>query len=369
MPQPMTCLHNTETYSTTRRMTLDERNKMKELNEIAWNVSEDEYRADPALSYSALSRFDREGFDGLGKLFERQDTPSLIFGSIVDALITGGMEEYERRFIVLQDFGISDTLRIIVRNLYDTYKDYYKELTDIPDQIVSEVAVNCGYYTDPKYYKVRVKKVKECYPYYAVLKDAEGKTPISKQQYEDAMECVRILKTSPTTERYFSDGTDTFKPYYQLKFKGEYNGIPLRCMADLIWVDYDNKVIYPFDLKTSGHPEWEFHRSFLAWNYSIQARLYYELIRQTIEKDDYFKDFTIADYQFIVISNATRIPLVWEFKDTKTDTLEIGEYYIPDWKKLAVELKEYLDERPRVPKGIFLDKPNDIAEHLKEILK
>lgn len=137
----------------------------------------------------------------------------------------------------------------------------------------------------------------------------------------------------------------------------------------LIIVDYENKVIYPFDLKTSGHPEWEFPKSFIAWRYPIQARLYYELIRQTIEKDDYFKDFTIADYQFIVISNATRVPLVWEFKDTKTDTLEIGEYYIPDWKKLAVELKEYLDERPRVPKGIFLDKPNDIAEHLKEILK
>ena len=32
---------------------------MKKLSDVAWNVTEEEYRADPALSYSTLSRFDR----------------------------------------------------------------------------------------------------------------------------------------------------------------------------------------------------------------------------------------------------------------------------------------------------------------------
>ena len=36
---------------------------MKKLSELAWNVSESIYRADPALSYSTLSRIDREGFN------------------------------------------------------------------------------------------------------------------------------------------------------------------------------------------------------------------------------------------------------------------------------------------------------------------
>lgn len=338
---------------------------MKELKDISWNVTEEEYRADHALSYSTLSRFKREGFDGLDKLFEKIETPSLTFGSIVDALITGGMEEYEQRFIVIPDYGISDSLRIIIKNLYDVYKDYYSTLNDIPDTIVSDVAINCGYYTDAKYYNVRVKKVKECGPYYDILKSAEGKIPISRQQYEDAMECVRILKTSPSSKDIFDDDTDTVKHYYQLKFKGKYNDIPLRGMLDLVIVDYENKVIYPYDLKTSGHPEHQFYKSFVQWNYSIQSQLYYELIRQNIEKDDYFKDFKIADYRFIVISNGTKTPLVWEFKGTKAVTdCEYGDFKMPNWRKLATELWYYLSEKPRVPVGIKEDEPNDIIEWL-----
>ena len=43
---------------------------MKKLSEIAWNVPESVYREDPALSYSTLSRFDREGFANIDKLFD-----------------------------------------------------------------------------------------------------------------------------------------------------------------------------------------------------------------------------------------------------------------------------------------------------------
>ena len=48
---------------------------MKKLSEVAWNVTEETYRADPALSYSTLSRFDREGFANIDKLFDKQETP------------------------------------------------------------------------------------------------------------------------------------------------------------------------------------------------------------------------------------------------------------------------------------------------------
>ena len=63
---------------------------MKKLSEISWNVPESIYRADPALSYSTLSRFDREGFANIDNLFDKQETPSLLLGSIVDTIITDG---------------------------------------------------------------------------------------------------------------------------------------------------------------------------------------------------------------------------------------------------------------------------------------
>ena len=37
----------------------------KSLKDIAWNVTEEEYRADHAYSYSTLAKFDREGFEKL----------------------------------------------------------------------------------------------------------------------------------------------------------------------------------------------------------------------------------------------------------------------------------------------------------------
>ena len=41
----------------------------KSLKSVSWDVSESEYRNDPALSYSTISRFDREGFSNLSNLF------------------------------------------------------------------------------------------------------------------------------------------------------------------------------------------------------------------------------------------------------------------------------------------------------------
>ena len=50
--------------------------------------------------------------------------------------------------------------------------------------------------------------------------------------------------------------------------------------------------------------------------YMIQARLYWRLLRATMDEDDYFKDFKLEDYRFIVVNKESLTPLVWEFEDT-----------------------------------------------------
>ena len=52
---------------------------MKEISDISWLVPEDVYRKDPALSYSTLARFNREGFNNIDNLFEKIESPSLTF--------------------------------------------------------------------------------------------------------------------------------------------------------------------------------------------------------------------------------------------------------------------------------------------------
>jgi hypothetical protein len=93
---------------------------------------------------------------------------------------------------------------------------------------------------------------------------------VSTQTYQDAVTCVEQLKSSDATKWYFMEDSpfdDTIERLYQLKFKGEFDGIPLRIMADLIIVDHANKIIYPCDLKTSYKNEWDFYKSFYEWRY------------------------------------------------------------------------------------------------------
>ena len=122
----------------------------------------------------------------------------------------------------------------------------------------------------------------------------------------------------------------------------------------LIVVNYEKKVIYPCDLKTSSHYEWDFEASFMQWQYAIQARLYWRIIRACMDADPYFKDFKLEDYRFIVVNKNTLTPLVWQFPLTTavgTLTDDRGNEF-RDPFEIGKELRAYLDCKPPVPNGI-----------------
>lgn len=103
----------------------------------------------------------------------------------------------------------------------------------------------------------------------------------------------------------------------------------------------------------------------------IQAKLYWRIINDNIKKDDYFKQFTLADYQFIVVNKESLTPLVWQFFDTKTEgTLVYGKHKnieLKDPVELAKELRYYLDNDCKIPLGIKENEPNNIIEYLNQI--
>lgn len=335
---------------------------MKQLSEIAWNVDEPTYRADSALSYSTLSSYERNGrFSSLETLGEQISTPSLTFGSMVDTLITDSEEEFQNRFIVVDDPGISDNLKEITMRLFSMYGSTRMRFEDISDDILAAVGKECNYYAGDKYANYRVKQIKEnCKPYYNTLCIAEGKTVVTSEDVEDARRCVNALKTNPYTAFYFADNdpfNDTIQRFYQLKFKGNHDGVAYRCMADEIVVRNDLKTIQPIDLKTSSHNEWEFPKSFQQWAYQLQARLYWRLIVANVKADPFFKDYKVLPYKFIVVNRKNCKPMVWDFPMTEASgQLEIitpSGYHIV-WRDpydIGKELKKYLDEHPEYPFG------------------
>lgn len=347
---------------------------MKSLYDISWQVSEEEYRADSALSYSTLARYEREGFNNLDKLFDRIETPSLTFGSAVDSIITGGQEEFDERFMVADFPSIPDSIIKIVKSLYNQYAGTYRSLLNIPDNSIIRETESQNYQMNWKP-ETRAKVIKEKgTDYYNLLFVAGDRCIIDTQTYQDVCNAVRALKESESTKFYFADN-NPFEPnierFYQLKFKACLEDIEYRCMADCLLADYNNKVIIPIDLKTSSHTEWDFYKSFVDWLYAIQARLYWRIIRDNLDKDEYFKDFKLANYKFIVVNRRTLIPLVWEFKNTTTlGTLHFGknnQIEMRDPEDIGKELSSYLSSRPKVPAGINETGSNDLEDWLNKL--
>lgn len=347
---------------------------MKSLRDISWQVSEEEYRADPALSYSTLARYEREGFNNLDKLFDRIETPSLTFGSAVDSIITGGQEEFDERFMVAEFPSIPDSIVKIIKSLYKQYAGTYRSLLNIPDNSIIRETEAQNYQMNWKP-ETRAKVIKEKgTDYYNLLFVAGDRCIVDTQTYQDVCNAVRALKESKSTQLYFADD-NPFEPdierLYQLKFKGEFDGITYRNMADLIIVNHKEKWVKPVDLKTSSHTEWDFYKSFVDWRYDIQARLYWAIIRQNMDKDEYFKDFKLLDYDFIVVNKRTLTPLVWNCPFTRAQgTLKFGKNDQIEMRSpfvIGKELNSYLTSRPKVPIGISETGANDLRNWLYEL--
>lgn len=346
----------------------------KSLYDISLKITEPEYRARPELSYSTLAKYEREGFNKLGSLFDRIETSSLTFGSAVDCVITGGKngwKDFSDNFVVMES-TCSDSIQAICKYIYNEHKDSYRELASVPSDRILDV-VNIFKYQPRWKDTTRVTKIlEEGAGFYNALFNAENKTIIDEGVYNDVVRAVNALKTSPATSWYFydDDPNPDIERLYQLKFAADIRGVGYRCMADLIICDYKNKNIILTDLKTSSHLENEFYKSFIDWSYNQQARLYSLVIKENCMNDDYFKDFTFSNYNFIVVNKNSLKPLVWEYKDThKRGTLTYGKnngVIMRDPLEIGEELNDYLLMQPEFPFGIHQEQPNDIIEWINK---
>lgn len=351
---------------------------MKSIKDISWNVDEPTYRANEALSFSTISKFYREGFQNIDKLFEKEESQSLTFGSIVDCLLTEGQDEFNKKYFVCVVPLVSDEYKLVLKDIKNELGDTYKSLYDIPDKTIVQYLDKYGVYQNKWYDNTKANKVREGGDaYYQIMFKSEGKQVIPKDMYDDAVSCILTFKESRATEFYFREDNpfDGIERKYQLKFQGEYdyNGhkIPLRCMDDLIVVDHKNKTIQICDVKTSSEEEYLFSRHFMKWQYWMQAEIYTYILKQNILKDDYFKDFKILPFKFLVINRNNRTPLVWEWplSDCEKDIVIEGKtrnIYIPSWIGYAEDLDMYLSLKPKTPKGISEFHENNILSALKE---
>ena len=338
---------------------------MKSLKEIALQIDEPTYRKMPELNYSILSRFQSVGFD-INKLQEKLSSPSLLFGSAIDALLTGSQEEFDKNFMVVELPNIPESASNCVKIIWNKYKDTYKHLKDIPIDILNTELQFNGFWPNNRYSaQARINGFfkNPVEDYYQLNYIAENKSIINTELHTQILQAVNALKTCSATKDYFAENNpwdNSIERLYQLKFKADLNGVGYRCMMDECVVLHDKKLIIPIDLKTScSCEEKDFYFNFLQWHYQLQARLYSRILRANLDQDEYFKDFKILNYRFIFCHKDSCSPLVWEFKETHSKgTLYFGRHKqigLPDPDDLGKELFLFFSSGQKIEQPLLAD--------------
>ena len=334
---------------------------MIDIKTISWNVDEKTYREYPALSYSLLSKYEKVGFSGLNSLFEKQESESLLFGNLVDTLITQPDEFYNKFYIV--DSIPSSTIQDIVEKVFKVFSNE-NSLSDIADSAIVEFAKD---YQPNWKDETKAKKIREGgESYFQLLKEAKDKIIVSKDLFNDAINVKLALFNTPLISPYLSGPQDSVFRYNQIKFKTFLNRIEYKCMFDLLYVNYEDQWILPVDLKTTSFPEYDFYKRYLECRYDIQSKLYWRILNKCIREDEHFKNFELFDFHFICVNKHSLHPLVWvdKYCESVADVVYITKtnkkIILRDPEVIGKELLYYLTYKPCFPEGIVENKPNSI---------
>lgn len=323
---------------------------MKSIKELSLNISEPEYRKLGGFSYSLLAKFLRSQDPKVLVTPSHDESEALRFGSLVDCLMTEP-ELLEERFFITSMKTPPATIISMMFHIYKKVPDA-KSFSFVPTEVKLE-ALDLFEYGTSWNNSTRLDRLDKQSFYYTMLQKSEGKIIMSEEDLALANLCVKTLKTHPFTEKYMGD-EDPFETNVervnQLKFSSTYHGQLIRCMFDRIIVDHEAKTIQPIDLKTSGKKEEKFELSALDWDYYIQATMYTQILLDVISKDEYFKDFTILPFKFVVINRFERTPMVWVYPVTRLNVNTIDDQQAllqrngyKSWRELVKEATWHIE--------------------------
>ena len=350
------------------------------MNQIWISLSEKEYRnlkgADgfPIISYSAISKYLREGFEGYLHLEDREETNSLTFGSAVDTLITEGEEQFAKKFVTL-DNVFTGKSKEVLDNVAKSLIESNMTLSSVPALTPLFVdAFNAVEYYPNRTFESKIKlfcnykgdSLSEYAKAYLNAKTSQETSVISKEMLDEARKTVYALKYDKFIGIVFAtdDGLDRI---YQAKFVTTINGVEYKFMFDLLIIDHSHKVIMPFDLKTTSKPEYRFPESFLKWRYDIQARLYCQGLNQIVQHSREWAGYKIKPMKFIVVNKNSLTPLMFEFEDsfTKGD-IQYGNTVLEDPFVVGNELNALIRSKATLPPNIVKNGINYLSQLLKK---
>lgn len=330
-------------------------------------LSEQEYHAYPAWSYSKIVKYARGGFAALKTIDNKvEPTPEMRFGSLLDSILTRGLKATNATYaIATGPLPIPSVKAVLDLILVKTNATPFEEITHEDWQKAMD---ECDYQPKRKF-ETKMQILNNSRNYYDLM--ASGKIIVSQQDWDDAMEMAKNIKTDAYLKNIFGVGNkDGIEYIYQPQFIStmhldDSTAASVKCMLDLMIVNHNDKVIQPVDLKTSFMPAYDFADHFVKMRYDIQAQVCTTVLADKLKHIPEYKDYSILPYLFVDISRTDKVPVTYSYDpQAQPDGFSFGEYTYKNWKQLLQEMLEYQDTDAVVPSYIKTDGPNDLLSIL-----
>lgn len=189
-----------------------------------------------------------------------------------------------------------------------------------------------GYKMPLKWVVNRFWTTPEAVEYYQAMNLSKGKIVLSKDEYESVEKAKELVLASPFAYDYFTASRTWVELTHQVPIYFTYRGFECKALLDGIKIDHKNKIIHPFDLKTTGKSVLDFEDSFLHYGYYRQCAMYeLALYSEDSPVKDLLKDgYTMDDFVFIVVEtklSSTNPALIYRTtKSTRQAGVNGGKY-------------------------------------------
>ena len=258
------------------------------------------YRENKAVSYSILSKMVSNPKNLIAT--EREETPSLTFGSLVDCLMFTP-NDFDERFVKTDVYKPGGEMMKWL-NAYLNIKVPDNFVLSETDALILKARSISGYNPNLLGKTALAKFHTECDAYLNLLAKAGDKLIVTVDEYNRAISYNSRLLNNEFVSRYFINGEKDMRLEHQKDIYFEINGVPAKALLDGILIDQAHKCIIPFDLKTTSEPLMSFEYEFLKWKYYIQSTLYKYGLQKV------YPGYIIENFRFIII-NDWEEPMIW----------------------------------------------------------
>lgn len=291
----------------------------------------EDYRAIDKLNQSSLKKILSSPLSYVRSKESQDSTESyFVFGKVVDVLMLSP-NDFDKEFLVTNVPEISDTLKLLCDYVinYCIESELKLNLDDPKVESIIIDAFETHNYQNNWGNEAKIKNFKKnCTDYIKVIQQCEGKTIVSKEDYNKALTCKAALLSDPRTASYFKYiGKPTKDVEVDTHKRIEFEHLGFECKGELdgLVIDHKNKKIVPFDLKTTSQLVTMFPYQFWKLRYDFQAAFYMQGLKENVDINNLVTDgYTLENFRFVVVeTDCHSSPLIFE---TSEEVLNIGKY-------------------------------------------